>query len=264
MLAEGVVEAPMDIDLCLILGAGWPFHLGGITPYLDRRASPSGCSAAGFLPPGVASVPTNADSARIPVESALDGCSRGFVRRAIGLDGVAGDLLRRQPDLGQQLGPAAVGRNACGMPNSRNGVSTSANRSSWASRAPQPPTTPLSSMVTTSSCSPARRTSAGLTGSAQTGSTTVTPMPWSASRSPTATPVPASGPEPTTSTRGCSVRSSTSSPSTWSTAARSAGTWSLEKRSTAARRRSAASGPGLPAAASRPEGRPGAGPAPAG
>ena len=36
MLGEGVVEAPMDIDLCLILGAGWPFHLGGITPYLDR------------------------------------------------------------------------------------------------------------------------------------------------------------------------------------------------------------------------------------
>ncbi|MGO1975402.1 MAG: 3-hydroxyacyl-CoA dehydrogenase NAD-binding domain-containing protein, partial [Propionibacteriaceae bacterium] len=26
MLSEGVVQAPMDIDLCLILGAGWPFH----------------------------------------------------------------------------------------------------------------------------------------------------------------------------------------------------------------------------------------------
>jgi 3-hydroxyacyl-CoA dehydrogenase/enoyl-CoA hydratase/carnithine racemase len=36
MLAEGVVAAPEDIDLCMILGAGWPFHLGGITPYLDR------------------------------------------------------------------------------------------------------------------------------------------------------------------------------------------------------------------------------------
>ncbi|MBG6180145.1 3-hydroxyacyl-CoA dehydrogenase NAD-binding domain-containing protein [Arthrobacter sp. CAN_A1] len=36
MLAEGVVAAPEDIDLCVILGAGWPFHLGGITPYLDR------------------------------------------------------------------------------------------------------------------------------------------------------------------------------------------------------------------------------------
>ena len=36
MLDEGVVAAPEDVDLCLILGAGWPFHLGGITPYLDR------------------------------------------------------------------------------------------------------------------------------------------------------------------------------------------------------------------------------------
>ena len=37
MLDEGVVTAPQDIDLCMILGAGWPFHLGGITPYLDRN-----------------------------------------------------------------------------------------------------------------------------------------------------------------------------------------------------------------------------------
>jgi 3-hydroxyacyl-CoA dehydrogenase/enoyl-CoA hydratase/carnithine racemase len=36
MLAEGVVADAKDIDLCLILGAGWPFHLGGITPYLRR------------------------------------------------------------------------------------------------------------------------------------------------------------------------------------------------------------------------------------
>jgi 3-hydroxyacyl-CoA dehydrogenase/enoyl-CoA hydratase/carnithine racemase len=36
MLDENVVAAPEDIDLCMILGAGWPFHLGGITPYLDR------------------------------------------------------------------------------------------------------------------------------------------------------------------------------------------------------------------------------------
>jgi len=36
MLEEGVVAAAEDIDLCLVLGAGFPFHLGGITPYLDR------------------------------------------------------------------------------------------------------------------------------------------------------------------------------------------------------------------------------------
>ncbi|MGY0232336.1 3-hydroxyacyl-CoA dehydrogenase NAD-binding domain-containing protein [Longispora urticae] len=34
MLEEGVVADAKDIDLCMILGAGWPFHLGGITPYL--------------------------------------------------------------------------------------------------------------------------------------------------------------------------------------------------------------------------------------
>lgn len=39
MLDEGVVQAVEDIDLCLILGAGWPFWLGGITPYLDRTGS---------------------------------------------------------------------------------------------------------------------------------------------------------------------------------------------------------------------------------
>ncbi|MER7366061.1 3-hydroxyacyl-CoA dehydrogenase NAD-binding domain-containing protein [Nonomuraea wenchangensis] len=53
MLDEGVVAAPQDIDLCMILGAGWPFHLGGITPYLDR----TGIAQPRFLPPGVASVP---------------------------------------------------------------------------------------------------------------------------------------------------------------------------------------------------------------
>jgi 3-hydroxyacyl-CoA dehydrogenase/enoyl-CoA hydratase/carnithine racemase len=62
MLADGVVAAPMDIDLCLILGAGWPFHLGGITPYLDTEGVSERVLGHSLLPPGVASVPTNADS----------------------------------------------------------------------------------------------------------------------------------------------------------------------------------------------------------
>jgi 3-hydroxyacyl-CoA dehydrogenase/enoyl-CoA hydratase/carnithine racemase len=57
MLSEEVVAAPMDIDLCLILGAGWPFHLGGITPYLDREGVSERVLGRRFLPPGVASVP---------------------------------------------------------------------------------------------------------------------------------------------------------------------------------------------------------------
>jgi 3-hydroxyacyl-CoA dehydrogenase/enoyl-CoA hydratase/carnithine racemase len=56
MLSEEIVAAPMDIDLCLILGAGWPFHLGGITPYLDRQGLSERVLGRRFLPPGVASV----------------------------------------------------------------------------------------------------------------------------------------------------------------------------------------------------------------
>ena len=36
MLEDGVVAAAEDVDLCMILGAGWPFQMGGATPYLDR------------------------------------------------------------------------------------------------------------------------------------------------------------------------------------------------------------------------------------
>lgn len=36
MLDEEVVASVKDIDLCLILGTGWPFHRGGISPYLDQ------------------------------------------------------------------------------------------------------------------------------------------------------------------------------------------------------------------------------------
>jgi hypothetical protein len=48
MLDEGVVAAREDIDLCMILGAGWPFHLGGITPYLDRAAISAKVNGAPF------------------------------------------------------------------------------------------------------------------------------------------------------------------------------------------------------------------------
>jgi 3-hydroxyacyl-CoA dehydrogenase len=57
MLDEHVVAEPQDIDLCLITGAGWPFHLGGITPYLDREGVSARVNGKPFLAPGVASVP---------------------------------------------------------------------------------------------------------------------------------------------------------------------------------------------------------------
>nr|WP_184539248.1 3-hydroxyacyl-CoA dehydrogenase NAD-binding domain-containing protein [Micromonospora polyrhachis] len=57
MLDEGVVAEAQDIDLCMILGAGWPFHLGGVTPYLDRTGTAERVTGQRFLPQGVASLP---------------------------------------------------------------------------------------------------------------------------------------------------------------------------------------------------------------
>ncbi|MFD0774400.1 3-hydroxyacyl-CoA dehydrogenase NAD-binding domain-containing protein [Streptomonospora algeriensis] len=56
MLDEGVVAEPADIDLCLITGAGWPFHLGGITPYLDRSGISEKVNGSLFHPDGPAAV----------------------------------------------------------------------------------------------------------------------------------------------------------------------------------------------------------------
>ncbi|NES28276.1 3-hydroxyacyl-CoA dehydrogenase [Micromonospora terminaliae] len=56
MLDEGVVAEAQDIDLCMILGAGWPFHLGGVTPYLDRTGTAERVTGRRFLPRGVASL----------------------------------------------------------------------------------------------------------------------------------------------------------------------------------------------------------------
>lgn len=36
MLKEGVVASPKDVDTGMIMGAGWPFFMGGITMYLDQ------------------------------------------------------------------------------------------------------------------------------------------------------------------------------------------------------------------------------------
>ncbi|HEX2287634.1 MAG TPA: 3-hydroxyacyl-CoA dehydrogenase NAD-binding domain-containing protein [Gaiellaceae bacterium] len=36
LLDEGVVGSAKDVDTALLLGAGWPFFLGGITKYLDQ------------------------------------------------------------------------------------------------------------------------------------------------------------------------------------------------------------------------------------
>ncbi|HMM95175.1 3-hydroxyacyl-CoA dehydrogenase NAD-binding domain-containing protein [Phycicoccus sp.] len=60
MLAEGVVEAPMDIDLAMITGAGFQFWNGGIIPLLDREGVTERVLGRRVLPHGVASVPATA------------------------------------------------------------------------------------------------------------------------------------------------------------------------------------------------------------
>src|SRR5690606_1860155 len=53
MLEDGVVAEPQDIDLAMILGAGWPFHMGGVTPYLDRSGLSEKVTGRRFLPRGL-------------------------------------------------------------------------------------------------------------------------------------------------------------------------------------------------------------------
>ena len=57
ILDEGVVADAADIDLGMITGAGWPFWLGGITPYLDRTGVSERATGRRFAPPGVATLP---------------------------------------------------------------------------------------------------------------------------------------------------------------------------------------------------------------
>lgn len=56
MLEEGVVEGPEDIDVAMILGAGWPFHMGGVTPYLDRTKASEKARGKTFHNPAIRGV----------------------------------------------------------------------------------------------------------------------------------------------------------------------------------------------------------------
>jgi 3-hydroxyacyl-CoA dehydrogenase/enoyl-CoA hydratase/carnithine racemase len=57
LLDEGVVREPQEVDLALITGGGYPFHLGGITPYLDRTGVSERVTGRRFLPDGLANGP---------------------------------------------------------------------------------------------------------------------------------------------------------------------------------------------------------------
>ena len=53
LIEGGVVDGPEDVDLCMITGAGWPLHLGGITPYLDQTGASERVNGKLFHPSGV-------------------------------------------------------------------------------------------------------------------------------------------------------------------------------------------------------------------
>ena len=126
LLAEGVVAAPMDIDLCLILGGGWSFASGGITPYLDREGISERVLGRRFLPKGVASLPEALRRALALLDRALGRARvrRGrWPRRRTGRWTAESGRARRaaRPDC-----RAAGTRARCRTPGS--GVRTSANR----------------------------------------------------------------------------------------------------------------------------------------
>ncbi len=56
MLDEGVVPEVEDIDLCLILGAAWPFIDGGASPYLDREGASERVFGATFHSPKIVGI----------------------------------------------------------------------------------------------------------------------------------------------------------------------------------------------------------------
>lgn len=52
ILDEGVVASPKDVDTGMIMGAGWPFFMGGITPYLDYKGISEKATGKKFHPEG--------------------------------------------------------------------------------------------------------------------------------------------------------------------------------------------------------------------
>ena len=89
MLDEGVVAEAADVDTCLLLGAGFPFFLGGITKHLDQTGvservarAPLGRAAARACLSAALAVPT------LEVCSASDRSPRGQ-RRALTFEGAA-------------------------------------------------------------------------------------------------------------------------------------------------------------------------------
>ena len=94
MLDEGVVQAVQDIDLCMILGAGWPFWLGGISAYLDRTGVSERVTGSRFLPEGVATLPARTHRPRRPGSLSVEGSGPSSCPGAVPPRAVAGTALQ--------------------------------------------------------------------------------------------------------------------------------------------------------------------------
>ena len=87
LLDEGVVTAAADVDACLILGAGYPFFLGGITRHLDDTASRNGSPARSS--PSTARLP--------PMATTGASTSRSAARRTASSTASATHSVARRP-----------------------------------------------------------------------------------------------------------------------------------------------------------------------
>jgi 3-hydroxyacyl-CoA dehydrogenase len=49
MLDDGIIAEPQDIDTGMIMGAGYPFFMGGLTRYLDQKGISKKVNGKPFL-----------------------------------------------------------------------------------------------------------------------------------------------------------------------------------------------------------------------
>jgi 3-hydroxyacyl-CoA dehydrogenase len=128
MLDDQVVAAPEDIDLCMILGAGFPFQMGGVTPYLDRVGASERVFGDTFHHPPVAA----------PARSAGTRRPSGARRRAVPV-GAAFAAASARPGVDDGCRDRATRRQTrgCGRVSLGHGLEARAARSAAASsRAP--------------------------------------------------------------------------------------------------------------------------------
>jgi hypothetical protein len=116
MLAEGVAADVRDIDLAMLLEAGWPFHLGGaITPYLDRAGARGGLSRQARIRTRASEGPREAAGLALMVVSRVNAAQpvnphRAAVHRFCRGGSVAADSARSRGTSPSGKGPSGWDR----------------------------------------------------------------------------------------------------------------------------------------------------------